>query len=139
MNKNLIITILLVVIVGAVGFFAGIKYQQSKQPSFANRQFGNAQGITRQGGGGANFRPVNGDIIASDDKSITVKLQDGSSKIILLSNSTTINKASEATKADLAVGQKVAVYGTNNSDGSVTAQNIQLNPMSRVQPNSPTQ
>ncbi|MCX6816849.1 MAG: DUF5666 domain-containing protein [Candidatus Beckwithbacteria bacterium] len=128
MNKNLIITLLLVVIVGVGGFVGGIKYQQGKQPIF-NRQLGNGQGggsPRRSLGGGG---PVNGDIIASTDKSITVKLTDGSSKIILFSASTTINKASEATTADLTVGQKVAVFGTTNADGSVTAQNIQLNPV----------
>lgn len=132
MNKNLIITILLVVIVGAGGFFSGRKYQQGKQPTF-NRQFGRGTGAQGDVNRPAAFRPVNGDIIASDDKSITVKLQDGSSKIVLFSNSTTINKASEATTADLTVGQKVTVFGMANSDGSVTAQNIQLNPVFRGQ------
>ena len=143
-TNQMLLTIILVIIVGVGGFVGGMKYQQGKTPTFANRQ-----GMTRQGGTGAQggnnanrqagFRPVNGDIIASTDKSITVKLTDGSSKIILFSASTTINKASQATPADLAVGQKVAVFGTSNSDGSVTAQNIQLNPMSRVQPAQPAQ
>jgi len=62
---------------------------------------------------------------------ITVKLPDGSSKIILLSEKTSINKASEGSVADLVVGEKVAVFGTTNTDGSVTAQNIQINPVAR--------
>lgn len=70
--------------------------------------------------------------LASDDKSITVKLQDGSSKIILITDKTVINKAAEATKDDLKGGEKVAVFGEINSDGSVTAQNIQLNPILRA-------
>ncbi len=136
MKNNLIITIVLLIVVGAAGFFGGMKYQQNKQPSF-QRQFTNqersrmAQGqpqTNRQG-----FRPVNGEIIASDDKSITVKLQDGSSKLILIADKTMINKASEAGKEDLKVGEKVAVFGTENSDGSMIAQNIQLNPIFRGQ------
>jgi len=135
--KNLPIIIVLLVIVGAGAFFGGMKYQQSKQPSFS-RQFGIGQGgrngpgqmQTRRNG----FRPVSGDIINADDKSITVKLQDGSSKIIIISDNTAINKASQATKVDLKVGEKVAVFGTDNSDGSVTAQNIQLNPINQFRP-----
>lgn len=131
MKNNLILTIVVAVIVGAISFFAGMKYQQSKQPAFL-RQFGGQAGM-RAGAGGTRmgFRPVNGEIINSDDKSITVKLQDGSSKIVLFSDKTEINKAESATKEDLKVGEKVAVFGTENSDGSVTAQNIQLNPTFR--------
>lgn len=63
-----------------------------------------------------------------DDKSITVKLQDGSSKIVLLSNTTAYNKSATGAKSDLKTGEKVAVFGTENSDGSVTARDVQLNP-----------
>jgi flagellar basal body-associated protein FliL len=139
-NKNIIITILLLIIVAGGAFFAGIKYQQKKIPSFAG-QFANGQNL-RSGNGqtrtGNAFRPVNGEIISADDKSITVKLQDGSSKIVLLSDSTQINKADTATKADLKVGETVAVFGSDNSDGSITAQNIQLNPILRLGMPTPT-
>jgi len=130
--KNIYIVVaIIVVIVGAGAFFAGMKYQQSKQPAFL-REFGGRQGQgTGTGGNRVGFRPVNGEIISSDDKSITVKLQDDSSKIVLLSDNTEINKAAEATKEDLKVGEKVAVFGQENSDGTVTAQNIQLNPQFR--------
>ncbi len=128
MKSIYLVVAILVVIVGGGAFFAGMKYQQSKQPAFL-RQMAGVQGQrTGTGGNRTGFRPVNGEIISSDDKSITVKLQDGSSKIVLLSDNTQINKAAEATKEDLKAGEKVAVFGQENSDGTVTAQNIQLNP-----------
>lgn len=46
-----------------------------------------------------------------------------------MSDKTQINKTSAGAKSDLAKGAQVAVFGTENSDGSVSAQNIQLNPM----------
>jgi hypothetical protein len=125
-NKNLIIVgVIAAVIFGAGGFFAGIKYQQLRRTALFNQMDNrNGQGQVR----GTNFRPVNGEIINTDDKSITVKMQDGSSKIVLFSDQTQINQATTAAKSDLKTGQIVAVFGTSNSDGSVTAQSIQLNP-----------
>ena len=129
MKKSIIITIILVIAVGAGGFFAGMKYQESKRSAFS-RQPGTGQGPR----GTMGFRPVSGEIIGSDDKSITVKLPDGSSKIILLAEKTEINKADKANRDELKVGEKVAVFGTENADGSITAQNIQLNPIPRGAP-----
>ncbi len=123
--------ILFLVVVGAGAFFAGTKYQQNKQPTFP-RQFGAQNGtLNQRTGNRMNFRPVSGEIIASDDTSITVKLADGSSKIVLVSEATQINKADQAARTDLKTGEKVMVIGQENSDGSVTAQNIQLNPLIR--------
>ena len=141
-NKIIIAIVATLFIAGGAGFFGGMKYQQSKMTTtrFGNFQTGGRNGnmMARTGSGmGGNFRPVSGDIISADDKSITVKMSDGSSKIILFSSSMTINKSAEATKSDLAVGQKVAVFGMQNSDGSLTAESIQLNPIMRV-PGSPS-
>ena len=121
-----IITIILIIIVGAASFFAGMKYSENNvRQRFANGQGG--QFFRRQGG----TQPVLGEIAETDGNSITVKMQDGSSKIVILSSSTSINKASTGTKDDLKQGERVAVFGTQNSDGSVTAQNVQLNPQMR--------
>ena len=113
---------------GGGSFFAGMKYQARKQPQTGKfGTFGQGNGQLQQRGR-LGFRPVNGEIISQDDKSITVKLQDGSSRIVLLTDNTAVNKSAEGTKSDLKVGERVAVFGTENSDGSVTAQNVQLNP-----------
>lgn len=64
-----------------------------------------------------------------DSNSLTIKLQDGSSKIVILSDKTAYVKSDKASKTDLKAGETVAVFGTDNSDGSVTAQNVQLSPM----------
>lgn len=132
-TKMIILPIVLLIVGAALGFFGGMKYQQAKAPTSFNgmgRRFGQMGG---NGGpnGGMNFRPVVGEILSMDDKSITVKMQDGSSKIALISGSTAIEKTTAGAKSDLATGVRVAVIGTQNSDGSVTATSIQLNPMFR--------
>ncbi|MFA6533057.1 MAG: hypothetical protein WCT22_03610 [Patescibacteria group bacterium] len=145
MKNNYLITTLLIIVFAGVGFYGGMKYQQSQRVNLSG-QFGTGQGFARNGrtggtggvGNRSGFRPVNGEIISSDSNSITVKLQDGSSRIVILSSKTLINKATTATISDLKVGEKVAVFGTDNTDGSVTAQNVQLNPIERMKPTGAT-
>lgn len=134
MNKNIALVVLLVALAAGGGFFTGMKYQESKIPSFAGRfRNGGPNGSGGPNGGQNRFggRPVTGEIINSDNKSITVKLQDGSSKIVLLSSNTSINKATQGSVADLTTGITAATFGIENSDGSITAQNIQINPLNR--------
>ncbi len=136
MKNNLLITVVLAVLVGAGAFFAGMQYQKSQVTGFAQGgQF--RSGMTGQGQLGQSSqgrrvfqnngsRPVNGEIISADSKSVTVKLTDGSTKIIILSSTTAINKASQVNPSDLKTGERIVVFGTENSDGSVTAQNISI-------------
>jgi hypothetical protein len=147
MNKSTMITIIIAVVVGAVAFYGGMQFQASKTRSTgALGQFqgqGNGQGFYRNGGQGRTtnrngMRPVAGEILNSDANSVTVKMQDGSTKIVLLSSTTSIIKADKATKDDLKTGTQVAVFGTSNSDGSVTAQSIQLNPQFNMMRNGQT-
>jgi hypothetical protein len=70
------------------------------------------------------FLPVACEIISQDDSSIIVKTQDGSTKIAILSEQTVVNKSSEGSKSDLTIGEQITVFGSENSDGVVTAQNI---------------
>jgi len=130
MNSK-ILTVIVVIIVGVAAFFGGMKYQQSKVSAFSQGQgnfrqrMGQAQG---QQGQVQTFRPVRGSVLSVDSNTLTVKLQDGSSKIVVLSGSTIYAKEASSTKDDLKKGDNVMVTGTSNSDGSITAQNVQLNP-----------
>jgi cytochrome c biogenesis protein ResB len=131
-NNNTLVMIVVAVVVGALGFYGGMMYQKSQVSSnaqFAGGGAGGAGGRFRQGGvggfSGANA-PVRGQIVSQDANSITVKLQDGSSKIVDISDKTTINKATQGSKADLTSGQTVTVFGSKNSDGSVNAQIVSL-------------
>ena len=136
MKKTLLIVIVVAVVVGAGAFYGGMKYGQSKitanisRLGFQNGQMGvsgtgslNGTVGNRAGGG---F--VTGEIISKDDKSITVSIQNGGSKIVFFSDTTKITKSTDGLVGDLATGKEVQVTGTVNSDGSVTAQTIQLRP-----------
>lgn len=131
--KNLpIIFAVILVVVASGAFFGGMKYQESKTPS---RNGNPAQNQFRQRNI-ANSTAVNGAVLNVDAKTLTVKLSDGSSKIILFSDKTTVSESTASATTDIKTGEKVAVFGTTNPDGSVTAQNIQINPLNRVPGNN---
>lgn len=127
-----IYTILIAVIVGAAGFFGGMQYQKSM--SFS--QFGSgmnrfssgqgSQGRFFMGGNRNGGSRVIGNVLSMDSNSMTVKTPDGSTRIVILAGSTTYSKATTGTVSDVKTGENVSVFGTINSDGSVTAQNIQI-------------
>lgn len=131
-KNNLLMIVITAVIVGIVAFFGGVQYQKSKISNFAKGQLqgrqdglnGNQRG-ERQGNA-QGMQPISGEVTSQDDQSITVKTQDGSSKIIIFSETTKFNKTSEGSKEDLKIGEQVMVIGTTNSDGSLTAQTISL-------------
>ena len=136
MNKTISIAAIIVVLVGAGSFYGGMKYAQN-QAATSRQQFtqqfrggsggAGGAGVQRAGIGGAGGF-VTGDIISKDDKSITVKLNDGGSKIVFFSDSTNIGTIAKGQSSDLVVGKQVSINGSANSDGSVTAQMIQLRP-----------
>lgn len=116
-------------------FFGGYEYRNYKlKKTVGNITAGNGTFQrfmgNRNGGqnGGMMRNGVFGSILSMDDKSFTVKLADGSTKLVFFSDTTTYSNTISATKADLKTGINVAVIGSPNSDGSVTATNVQLNP-----------
>jgi hypothetical protein len=134
-TNSLAITILVAVLVGAAAFYGGMQFEKGKigsvQAQLANGAGGGGQhGFSRFGGagGGRNGgnRPVSGTIVSQDSNSITVKMQDGSTKIVNLTKTTMINKSSTATVSDLKSGEQVSVFGQANSDGSVNAMMVSL-------------
>ncbi|MDO8600069.1 MAG: hypothetical protein Q7R73_00405 [bacterium] len=142
MNKLILVVISVAVVVGGGAFYGGMKYAQSRaaggRGNFANlspeerqqrlQQFGANAGDVRPRQGGGGF--IAGEIISKDDKSVTLKLQDGGSKIVFFSDVTEIVKSISGVSGDLAIGKNITVNGVANSDGSVTAGMIQLRPLS---------
>lgn len=129
-SKLITIVIAVAVVVGGGAFYSGMKYAQSKSASDRQQRFGqtigSGQGGFRGGQGGTGGGLVSGDIISKDSQSITVKTRDGSSKIVFFSNATEVSKFVAGASVDLAVGKTVTIIGKANSDGSITAQSIQI-------------
>ncbi len=133
--KNILGIVLALVVVGGGSFYGGMQYQQGKDSAAATaqrqgrQQFGGGGGGQRQGGGGRNGGAfAAGDIIAKDEKSVTVKLRDGGSMIVFFTDKTAIMKSAAGSLADLTVGAQVMASGSKNTDGSLTAAMIQLRP-----------
>ncbi len=67
-----------------------------------------------------------GEVLNLDDGSLTIKAKDGSSKIVILNDTTSFTTASTVAKSDIQVGATVSAFGIPNADGSLTATGIQL-------------
>jgi len=151
MKKLLPIIIITVLVVGGGAFYGGMKYTESKSPQggFARADLQNLSPEERQqkmqelgdsgaledragdfrgqfGGGGG--RSLSGEIISQSEDSLTIKLADGSTKIVFVSENTQITKSVEGNLTDLGEGEQISVGGTENSDGSYTAASIQIRP-----------
>ena len=134
-NKKMITMILTCMVAGILVFFIGMKCGQTRSnklgnnfPQFGARNIGTQKGMLGGSGMNKNGGVTMGEILSKDNKSITVKLKDGGSKIILYSTTTEISKFTVGTIDDLMVGSNIMVNGKTNNDGSITAQTIQLRP-----------
>ena len=140
-QKIVIACVITAVLAGGVGYVGGVKMSPLKRSVMFNSRSGqtmnlrnnnqnnqNGKGITNapnmMGRGGA----ITGEVIAKDNKSLTIKMSDGSSKIVIISDKTIYRMASESSLDKIEVGTKVATFGDSNSDGSTTATSIEINP-----------
>lgn len=120
------------VIVAVVAFVGGMYYGKSTVPATGRGNFAGFASSTRAGfggrGAGAAGGFVVGQVSALGTDSITVQLANGNSQVIFYSSSTPVTEPTEVSPSTLTTGTNVMVGGTQNSDGSFTAETIQVRP-----------
>ncbi len=129
MNKTILTILAFAAVIGVGSFYGGMKYGEQRGLATAS-QGGNFRATGMGGGrrGGMNGDVVSGEIILKDNMSVTVKLRDGGSKIIFVSDTTQVMKSMLGAFSDLAVGNQIMSFGTANTDGSIMAKSIQIRP-----------
>ncbi len=137
-KKNVILCAVGGAIILALGFAGGLGVSKLSKN---NRNFGQGQlfdgskmgmmGNLKNSGRGLGSGFNNGEVLSIDDKSIIIKLPSGGSKSILYSDSTKVYKSVEGALTDINTGDRIMVIGKNNTDGSVSAESIQIQ---QVQP-----
>lgn len=130
-NINLIF-LLLIIVAGVAAFFGGMYYQQSNNTAQRNlRNFGNqTQQLFNTLQGNGDF--FSGSIISKSADSISLRLSGAAgSRYVFFSDSTKIIKLSSVAPSNFSVGQNVGVAGVLNTDGTIVAQYIQIEPQTQ--------
>ncbi len=129
-TQSKIISAVVVLILMGGSFWGGITYAKAHptrgqfNTQFGGAAGGRAGGFGRGGMGGASV----GQVVSADKTTMTIKLASGSTQIVLFSTSTQIMKSVAGTASDLSAGTNVIIMGQPNSDGSLTAQSVQIRP-----------
>jgi len=138
MNKQILIFIPVTIAIAGGSFFGGLVlgYFKAGQGNFSRT--GQGSTIRKNIGMGGNL--IVGQILSLEGNTLTVKLQTGGSKIVLLSDITKVLKSTDTTKEELLTDKNITVTGKTNSDGTVTADTIQIRsdvPTNDIKPEQP--
>lgn len=108
------------------GFYWGKASSAASRGSFAGTgTFGSS---TRRIAGATGGGLAVGTVLTIGSSSITLQLANGNSEVVFYSSSTPVSVPTTVSVSTLKAGANVMVAGTSNSDGSVTAQTIQVRP-----------
>lgn len=121
--------VLTAVAVAAIALFGGILIGHNTASSSASAAgqggVGGAAGAHAGGGGaGPGGARTSGTITKVDANTITLKLTNGSTVTVTTAAATTVTTSSHAKLSDLAAGETIAVQGTKDSSGNVTATSV---------------
>lgn len=119
--KREILFLIILILVATAAFYGGMKYQQSKMPQ---RIFFQRGGQTIQAREGMFY----GEVISKDEKNLTLKLPDGSTRIVFLSEQTEFLKTTEGDLNDIEVGKQIMIIGNQTIEGAFVAEQIHLSP-----------
>lgn len=138
---SVFLTLGITIVALGVGFGLGTLFQKNQKPNFknANSQFqmgdrssgargnGNRQNVQNGGQMGQSQNHASGEVTKIDDSSITIKTQNGGSKLILISDSTAYKQLTDGDKSKLKLGSQITVEGESSTDGSLTGKTISIN------------
>jgi hypothetical protein len=124
---HIIWAIIAVVALGG-GYFWGKSTVAVGRSGFAGAYGAFGSSTRRTAGAGAGGGFVTGQITAMDSSSITLQLANGNSEVVFYSTSTSVTEPTTVPVSELTTGSNVMIGGTSNSDGSLTAQTIQVRP-----------
>lgn len=118
-----------IIVAGGVGYYVG-SHHPSVQAGRAGGFAGGAPGAQRGGfaRGAATGGMVNGSVVSLADNILTIKGRDGGSRVVLFTGSTKVSKSVDGARTDVKEGTNVLIIGSQNSDGSVTAETVQIRP-----------
>ena len=128
MKKYLVHIVWLVIAIVALGggfFWGKASGAATRAAAFAGAY---SSSTRRTAGGAAGGGFVTGQIAVIGSSSITLQLANGNSEVVFYSTSTPVSEPTMVLVNTLKVGTTVMVAGTSNSDGSLTAQTIQVRP-----------
>ena len=127
MKKNYI-TIVVAIACAVIFFFIGVSYGKgSAATATAGRgafSSSTRAGLAGRGAAGGGF--VTGQIVSVGNGTAVVQLPNGNSQNVFFSSSTQVIRPQVASVSSLTPGTQVMIGGTTNSDGSVSAQTIQI-------------
>ena len=120
--KTHIIWAVVAIVALAGGMFYGKMSANNQASTRGSAASSTRAGLARTSGGGF----VTGQIISVNGNNLTVSLANGNSQVVFYSSSTQVMKPTIVPVSNLVAGTRVAIGGTANSDGSLTAQSIQI-------------
>ena len=91
-----------------------------------HRSGGNHPGRISGPARGRDGRALVGEVLGVEDGALTLKTQDGGSKIIFFAESTQVREIISGSVDDALEGEQIVVFGQENPDGSYSAQAIQF-------------
>lgn len=127
-KKYLVHIVWLVIAIVALGggfFWGKASGTASRAAGFAGAY---SSSTRRTAGVAAGGGLVTGQIATIESSSITLQLANGNSEVVFYSTSTPVSEPTMVSVNTLKVGTTIMVAGTSNSDGSLTAQTIQVRP-----------
>lgn len=133
-HKHLLINILLALVFFAAGYFTRFFTASSTQPGAPGngnftRNSGDMPTMNQDGTSGsssATTRNTSGTIVSNSGSYITIKLSNGSTKNVYISDSTTIYSRSKTTTDELTADKTVTIQGETNSDNSINGTTITI-------------